>query len=103
MSTSFMSVVMRKAKGMMLRHIPMMITCRDFETFILDYLEDALPNRQRLIFEGHLRVCRECRDYLAAYERSVEVTQYVFAKGDAPVPPDVPEDLVRAVLEARKR
>jgi predicted anti-sigma-YlaC factor YlaD len=85
----------------MLNHLPMMINCREFEAFLLDYLEDTLPARQRFIFDLHLRVCRECRDYLMAYKRAVEVSQQVFPDGDAPIPHQVPEDLIRAILDAR--
>lgn len=101
MSPSIFSTAMRKAKGMMLNHFPMMINCREFEAFMLDYLEGDLPPRQRFVFEFHIKVCRECRDYLAAYGRAVELSQRVFTDGDAPVPSDVPEDLVRAILAAR--
>ncbi len=88
---------------MMLKHGPMMITCREFEGFILSYLEDELSSRQRFVFELHLKLCRECRDYLAAYKRTIEVSQQAFDDPEAPVPPEVPEDLVKAVLDARKQ
>ncbi|MCG8404340.1 MAG: zf-HC2 domain-containing protein, partial [Phycisphaerales bacterium] len=65
---------MTKAKRSLRRRIhsvmfklPLMISCREFEAFIVDYLDDQLPARQRKIFEFHLKICRECRDYLAAY------------------------------------
>ena len=101
MTTSLMTRMMRKAKGLMFRNIPMMIDCREFENFMIDYFEDSLPNRQRRVFEIHLKVCRECRDYLTAYRRTIDVSKRVFADADAPVPDEVPEDLVRAVLDAR--
>ena len=66
---------MRWLKGMMLRHMPMMITCREFEDFILAYLEGELPERQRRQFDLHIRLCRECRDYLAAYRLSTELAK----------------------------
>ena len=88
-------------RGMMLRHMPFMITCREFEDFILAYFEGDLPDRQRFIFELHLKVCRECRDYLAAYRRTIEVSQRAFEEPGEPVPGEVPEDLVKAVLAAR--
>ena len=102
MSTSFRSTMMRKAKGLMLNHFPMMINCREFEVFLLDYLEETLPPRQRKIFELHMKLCRECREYLAAYKRTLEVSKRVFEDGDAALPDDVPEDLIRAILDARK-
>ena len=92
----------RWIKGMMLRRMPLMITCEEFESFILAYLEDELPGRQRRVFEFHLKICRECRDYLAAYRRTVELGKAAFAESAAPLPESVPEDLVKAVLEARR-
>jgi len=85
-------------------YLPLMITCRQFEDFIIDYLEDDLPARQKMVFELHLKVCRECRDYLAAYKRATEVTTRV---GKGPELndelPAVPDDFVKAVLMARKQ
>ena len=98
---SVLSGIARKAKGMMLRHGPMMMTCAEFEAFILDYLSDDLPPTQKRIFEWHLRVCRECRDYLEAYRRTVQLEKAAFQSTTAPLPEDVPEDLVKAIIEAR--
>lgn len=96
------SRLLRWMRGMMLRHVPGMITCKEFEDFILAYLEGDLPRRQRSVFELHLKVCRECRDYLAAYRRTLELSKRAFeAEADA-LPEDVPEDLVKAVLDARR-
>ncbi len=92
---------MRWMRGMMLKHMPLMITCRQFEDFILAYLEGELPEKQRFVFELHLKVCRECRDYLAAYRRTIEISKRVFENPDRAVPDEVPEDLVKAVLDAR--
>ncbi len=93
---------MRKAKAFMFRSLPMMINCREFEEFLIDYFEDSLPKRQRLVFEIHMKICRECREYLVAFKRSIEVSKRVFADLDEQVPDDVPEDLVRAIIDARK-
>ena len=89
-------------KGVMFKYMPLMISCVEFEAFVLDYLEDRLPANQRRIFELHLKICPECREYLAAYSRSVEVGKVVFQEPAAPVPADVPEDLVEAILQARR-
>lgn len=91
----------RFLKGMMMRHMPDMITCVEFEEFILSYLDHTLPEAQRRRFERHIRFCRECRDYLAAYRRTVELEKAVFADQGAQVPGDVPEDLVTAILKVR--
>ena len=101
MRQSPMNRFVRSMKGMMLRHMPFMITCRQFEDFILAYIEDELPENQRFIFELHIRVCRECRDYLAAYRRTIELSKRAFDAPEQPVSVDVPEDLVKAILAAR--
>lgn len=94
--------VKRWMHGQMMRHMPLMITCREFEDFILEYLEGGLPERQRFVFELHLKVCRECRDYLRAYQRTIEVSRRAFQADDEPVPEEVPEELVKAVLAAKR-
>lgn len=90
----------RRIKGIMFKYMHNMITCREFEGFILSYLDDELPQKQRSIFEFHMRICRECRQYLEAYKRSLELGCAVFTKPEAPLPDDVPEDLIKAVIEA---
>jgi anti-sigma factor RsiW len=91
-----------RAKGVMLKRMHRMITCREFEDFVMGYLDDELPARQRSIFELHMRLCRECREYLAAYQRGIEVGREAFKSDDEVVADDVPEDLIKAILEARK-
>ncbi|WP_136656338.1 zf-HC2 domain-containing protein [Nitratireductor sp. XY-223] len=93
--------LMRRIHGMMFK-LPLMITCEAFEDFILAYLEDELSARQRFVFEMHLKLCRECREYLAAYRASLELAK---AGGKAPEEtlPPVPDDLVKAVLDARNQ
>ena len=96
-----MKQLMRRLKGTMLRRMHGMITCREFEEFILRYLDDELEPRQKKLFEWHLRLCRECREYLAAYQRTVEIGKSVLGSENGPVPDDVPEDLIKAVLDSR--
>ena len=40
------------------------LTCRELVELVTDYLEGALPVRDRLDFERHLVWCSWCRDYL---------------------------------------
>lgn len=93
---------LRVMKGAMLRNLPLMITCREFEDFLLDYLEGNLPAGQRRIFDLHIAICRECRDYLAAYKATMNLGKRAFEEPEAPPPGAVPEDLVDAVLAARR-
>lgn len=90
----------RKIRGMMQKHMPLMITCREFEDFILAYFEGELSSKQKFVFELHLKVCRECRDYLAAYQQTMDIVRLA-ASDDTLIPDDVPEDLINAIIEAR--
>ncbi|MFT5712473.1 MAG: anti-sigma factor RsiW [Alphaproteobacteria bacterium] len=94
--------LLRSLKGFMLKRMHNMITCKEFEDFVQLYFEGELSDKQRSVFELHLRLCRECREYLAAYKRTQEITATVLASPKSPVPDDVPEDLIKAILEARK-
>jgi anti-sigma factor RsiW len=78
-----------------------MISCAEFENFILEYIEGSLHAGQREIFERHLAACDACRAYLAGYRQTVALGKAVFASAEAPVPQDVPEELVQAILKAR--
>ncbi len=95
--------VWRWLRGLMFKYMHGMISCKEFEDFVLGYLDGELPPRQRSIFELHLRICRECREYLAAYKRATELGRAMRTAPDEPLPDDVPEDLIKAILDARER
>jgi hypothetical protein len=40
------------------------LTCQELVELVTDYLEDALPDYDRLRFEDHLTGCTGCRRYL---------------------------------------
>lgn len=98
---SILSKLQRKSKGFVLRHGPMMLTCEEFEGFILDYLSDRLTPKQKRVFEVHLRICRECQDYLRAYQRTIELEKAVFRTPSTALPAAIPPDLIAAILAAR--
>lgn len=91
----------RWLKGFMQKRMPYMISCREFEDFVMGYLDGELPARQRSLFELHIRLCRECRQYLQAYKITVELSQKLSATEAEDLPDDVPEELVKAILKAR--
>lgn len=80
---------------------PGMISCREFDDFIVDFLDGNLSPAQQRVFNFHMKICPLCRDYLEAYKLSMELGKRAYRDDDAPVPDDVPEDLVAAVLAAR--
>jgi anti-sigma factor RsiW len=78
------------------------VTCREFADFIMDYLSAELTPEVRACFEHHVSICVNCRKYLTSYEESVKLGRRAFDDDTAPVPADVPEALVKAVLAARR-
>jgi anti-sigma factor RsiW len=79
------------------------LTCRELVEFLADYLSGELDGIQRATFEDHLAACPECAAYLKSYALTVELGKRAFGEPDREVPDDVPEDLVAAVLTARRR
>ena len=79
------------------------MTCRELVDFLLDYLAGDLPAAERARFEVHLGACPDCVAYLRAYRATVELGRAAFAEPDAPVPDEVPEALVQAILAAREK
>jgi len=81
--------------------LPMMLTCGEFEAFLFDYVEDRLSGYARFKFEFHIKACRDCRDYLAAYKKTMALGGQVLGAPADPVPADLPDELVAAILAAR--
>jgi anti-sigma factor RsiW len=78
------------------------MTCKDFISFLTDYLRGELPEGQQALSEKHLEVCSSCVAYLSNYRDTVELSKAAMCDPDGPVPREVPEELVAAVLTARK-
>jgi anti-sigma factor RsiW len=79
------------------------MTCSEFADFLSDYLSGELPAATRAEFDRHLGVCSNCRTYLASYKSTADLGRRAFEDQDAEVPSDVPPDLIKAILESRKR
>ena len=76
------------------------MTCKQLIDFIMSYLENQLPQEERSEFDRHLAVCPSCVNYMKTYETTVLLAKA--CAGD-PVPDDVPESLVQAILAARRK
>ena len=79
------------------------MTCRELVEFLMDYLDGVLPEPERSCFEEHLGECPDCVAYLASYQEAIRLGKDACEAGDDAIPAEVPEDLVRAVLAARRR
>lgn len=79
-----------------------MLTCKEFDEFMFDYLEGGLPVWQKYLCWLHVKMCRECAYFIQQYQRVVKLEQTAFDSPDAQVPDSVPEELVKAALAYRK-
>jgi anti-sigma factor RsiW len=79
------------------------MTCRDVIEFLADYLSEELPAAQRAEFDAHVAGCEACTAYIKSYERALVLGKAAFEEPDGEVPEEVPDELVEAILAARKR
>jgi anti-sigma factor RsiW len=79
------------------------MTCRELVAFLMDYLDGLLSEPERMCFEEHLGECPDCVAYLATYREAIRLGKEACAAGNDSIPTDVPEELVRAILAARRR
>lgn len=80
-----------------------MMTCRELADFLMAYLDGELPARQHQVFEEHTGLCPPCKNYLDTYKETVQLGKSLCRDPEGPVPEDVPEELVRAILSARRQ
>ncbi len=78
------------------------MNCREFVDFLMDYVDGALPDSQRGVFESHMDECPSCVTYLDTYRETVRLGRDLCGDPEGPVPSDVPDRLVRAILAARR-
>jgi len=78
------------------------MTCKEFIEFLFDYVSGELPKAQKALFEQHLSVCSSCVAYLSNYRDTLALSKAAFCEPEAPVPEEVPEELVSAILMARR-
>ena len=75
------------------------MTCREFADFVIDYFDGQLDADARAQFDRHLTLCPDCVHYLQQYRDTVQAGKMAF---EDELPQFVPDDLLRAILEARR-
>lgn len=79
-----------------------MLTCKEFDDFMIDYLDDGLPVWQKYLCWLHVKMCRECAYFIWQYRRTVALGKSAYDSAGDPVPESAPEELVKAALAHRK-
>ncbi len=72
------------------------LVCRDAVQLMTDYLEDALPGRDRERLEAHLADCPHCTEYLAQLRVTIDVLGRV-------EPDDVPDESLDELVTLYQR
>ncbi len=78
------------------------MTCKELIEFLMDYVDEELPAGEREHFEDHLGQCDECTTYLASYRETIRLGKMICQPNRDELPSDVPDDLVQAILAARR-
>jgi anti-sigma factor RsiW len=80
------------------------MNCREFTEFLHDYLLGHLPAEERREFETHLAECPWCVAYLDSYRKTIQFEQAAILAPEYAAPPaEAPEELIQAILRARRR
>lgn len=77
-----------------------MPTCQEVAEHATEYLERAMPRRERLGVWAHLRVCPNCRAYLCQLVETVALARRAVT-GGAPPSRDEEDRLVAMMRAAR--
>lgn len=79
------------------------MTCHEVLDFLMAYLDGELSDEQRREFDRHLAVCPSCVNYLEGYKATIQLTRNAMRGEGQAADPGVPEGLIKAIREARKR
>lgn len=78
-----------------------MLTCKEFDDFMVDYLDGDLTVWQKFMCWLHVKMCRECAHFIQQYQKVIKLGRSAFDTPDDPVPDSVPEELIEAALAHR--
>ena len=78
-----------------------MLTCKEFDDFMVDYLDGDLTAWQKFMCWLHVKMCRECAHFIQQYQKVIKLGRSAFDTPDDRVPDSVPEDLIEAALAHR--
>lgn len=74
-------------------------TCKEITDLLYRYLNDQLSPRVKRDFQRHLRICRDCVNFLNTYKKTVSVTRSIRPEE---IPPEVRNNILD-FLRARLR
>jgi anti-sigma factor RsiW len=60
------------------------LSCQELVELVTDYLEGALPRRERRLFDQHISACDGCSTYLDQMRATIELTGKLEPKSISP-------------------
>lgn len=78
------------------------LTCRELLDLLYELVADELGPEARRDAEAHLDICEACRFYLQNYQITLDLLARVGETPEAPVPDEVPDALIEALLATRR-
>ena len=100
-----LELLMRPLKpifGWYMRVSPRMITCREFNDVMYDYIGGNLSEKQVILIQRHTRFCPLCRNFLKTYVAAYKAESHILPYEDIVVPDTVPQDLIDAILDVKR-
>ncbi|MCR9071386.1 MAG: zf-HC2 domain-containing protein [Alphaproteobacteria bacterium] len=82
--------------------VPGLLTCAEFQQTLDDYIDGALGRAGRMIVDIHLKTCPTCRRYMSAYRKVRDIAPRALDTDETKALGEIPEDLVLAIIMARK-
>lgn len=79
------------------------LTCRDVEEFMIDYVDGGMSLLTRLQFTMHVMICSDCRKYLKMYKDTIALGKRVFDRPDDDAAGQVPDEILHAIMVATEK
>ena len=79
------------------------ITCQQLIDTLDAYVDGTMSPAERAEVDRHLAVCPDCVNYVKNYRQTIALGKAAFTDPRAPVPSDVPRELLNAILAAAKK
>ncbi len=78
------------------------MNCQEVIDFLSEYLDGTLPWHRRALFWVHLRVCSDCRNYVASFRRTLVLVRSTARDVTTNQLPAIPRELLQAIQAAKR-
>lgn len=79
------------------------MNCREFVDFLMSYLDGELEPESARVFEEHMFLCPPCLSFLDTYKDTIRLGRFACEEQGGPAREEVPEELIQAILAARRK